>query len=457
MSLTKLSVLGYRGFSKKQSMKFAKPTGQAGSGLTIITGTNNSGKSSVIECLRARTGYQNISFTVGKRNQSVDEVIIEYEINEKTETVKSLANGSSETQKIGVDQNFSIFVLPSRRAFEPYFHKSERGRDDYLNAHPLPPQRGSTLPEFASRLFKIVKDPSEFNRILEKALGYAPNWSIDQSDQGQHFLKFTNGGHTHSSDGLGEGIVSVFAIVDALYDSAPGSVVVIDEPELSLHPALQRRVSALLLEYAKDRQIIISTHSPYFVTLEALAEGAHIVRATNESLYGTLIHELSSTAKQKIKSLVKGNINNPHIFGLDAREIFFQEDGIILTEGQDDVLLYPEVAAQIGALMPAHFFGWGIGGASNMSTIATVLNDLGFKKVAGLLDKDKEGEIPALKSLFPEYFFATIPAKDIRTKKARDATPAVDGLLDEKRRIRPEYADQTKELFDSLGKFMKPS
>ena len=55
---------------------------------------------------------------------------------------------------------------------------------------------------------------------------------------------------------MGEGIVSIFAIVDSLYDSKKDDVIVIDEPELSLHPALQKRVFSLISEFSKDRQII---------------------------------------------------------------------------------------------------------------------------------------------------------------------------------------------------------
>jgi ABC-type multidrug transport system ATPase subunit len=37
----------------------------------------------------------------------------------------------------------------------------------------------------------------------------------------------------------------------------------IDEPELHLHPKAQESLAKLLLEESKDKQIIISTHSPY--------------------------------------------------------------------------------------------------------------------------------------------------------------------------------------------------
>ena len=454
MSLSNISISGYRGFSTTQSMKFAIPNGSPGSGLTVITGSNNSGKSSILECLRSRNGYQNVSFTVGTRNAHLDYVKIEFTINGKKETVSSIIKGSSETNRVNIDDKFEIFVLPSRRAFDPYFGKSTRERSEYLRAYGLPPQRTSTLPEFSSRLFKINQNPKEFNSILGKVLSFEPSWTIDQSDQGQYFLKFFQGPYSHSSDGMGEGIVSIFAIVDAIYDSKAGEVIVIDEPELSLHPSLQKRLANLFLEYTKDRQIVISTHSPYFVLLEAIANGSHITRVINSSASGTGIFELSDRSKEGIRKLVQGNLNNPHVLGLDAREIFFQEDKLFLTEGQEDVVFYPSVASQLGLSLPGSFFGWGVGGATNMSTVAGILFDLGFRRVVGILDANKATDIPKLASDFPGYQFLSIPADDVRTKPGRKASESVEGLLDENLKIREKHKAGLLELFKSLNKYM---
>ena len=453
MPLTKIEILGFRGFKRRGTLSFAIPNGNPGSGLTVITGPNNSGKSSILECLKARNGYQSPSFTMGARNANIEEVSIRYTINGKHETISSLKKGSSETKKEGVDPNFQIFVLPSRRAFNPYFHRSESSRFEHLHQHTLAAQRTSMLSGFENRLFTILKNQSAFNEILHEILPTKPEWSIDQSDQGQYFLKFFNGNDSHSSDGMGEGIVSIFAIVDSLYDSKPGDVIVIDEPELSLHPALQKRVAAILFKFSADRQIVVSTHSSYFVDLKGLANGGHLARVTTGS-EGTIIHEISPTAKNSIIRLSEGNLYNPHVFGLDARELFFQEDQIILTEGQEDVLLFPRVAEQIKATIQGSFFGWGAGGASNIKHLCQILKDLGYKKVAGLFDSDKIEEKNRLISEFPEFFFACIPAKDIRTKPQRKATDEVQGLLDPKLQIRPEYAPEMKALFDKLFKHM---
>lgn len=453
MALARIEILGYRGFRELGSMDFAVPNGDAGSGLTLLTGPNNAGKSCILECLRARLGNESVSFTSGTRNADVESVEIKYRVNGKDETLKSITKGSSETISVGVDQNFHIFVLPSRRAFNPYFGRAEWSRDQYLRNTGLPSQRSSVLTGFEYRLFNTIKSPGPFNSLLKEALGFQPTWTIDKSDQGQYFLKFFNGKHSHSSDGMGEGIISIFAIVDSLYDSKPGDVVVIDEPELSLHPSLQKRVSALLSRFSKDRQIVVSTHSPYFVDLRALASGGKLARVTTTES-GTRIHQLTADATESIRKLSDGNLYNPHVFGLDARELFFQEERIILTEGQEDVLLYPRVADQLGLEIAGNFFGWGVGGASNVAHLCRILKDLGFKKVAGLLDGDKTAEAVRLRKEFPDFYFDCIPAKDIRTKPARNATEEVAGLLDAKMMVKPEFVESLKIMLSSLSGHM---
>ncbi|WP_371358939.1 hypothetical protein, partial [Salmonella sp. E393-2] len=79
----------------------------------------------------------------------------------------------------------------------------------------------------------------------------------------------------------------------------------------------------------------ISTHSPYFINISALKNGAKITRVISTKS-GSKVHQLTPESTEAINKLSSGNIYNPHTFGLDARELFFQDDGIILTEGQED-------------------------------------------------------------------------------------------------------------------------
>lgn len=456
--LTSLEIEGLRGFSSKEILKLSVPNGNMGSGLTVLVGTNNAGKSTAIEALRAVGQQQNPSFSQGRRNQAAgDQICIRaVDTDGRETTLKSIRAGSSETELIkqngGIDLS-TLLILPSRRVFNPYFGRSESNRNDYMNQIGFPPNRSSSLDPFAYRLFTIEKNRESFDAVLSRVLDPVPNWSIDQMDTGQYFLKIRKGTATHSSEGLGEGLVSLLYIIDALYDSKEGYTIAVDEPELSLHPALQRKLSALLLEYAATRQIILSTHSPYFACLDALPNGGsvarvHVVDDTSR------ISQLSSATAQGIHGLMQ-NQNNPHILGLNAQEVFFIEDRVVLVEGQEDVVFFKGVQDAIQETLAGTFFGWGVGGAENMVKVAAVLNDLGYSKVVGILDANRADLAVDLAAQFPSYHFFAIPANDVRTKKAVPAKLAVAGLLDDDNiSVRPEYIEQTRQLFKKANQYL---
>ena len=460
MALTKLEILGLRGFGTKQGIHFACPNGSPGSGLTVIVGANNSGKSTIVEALRALTQpSQSPSFTQGRRNlKAGDQISLLLKDSDGGVTeLRSVRPGTSETQSILHSQHVNmtnILVLPSRRTFSPYFSRSETNRQAFMTQMGFPPIRTSSVEPFSYRLFSAFKRREEFNQVLAKVLDPVPTWSIDQHDTGQYFLKFTVGDAAHSSEGLGEGLVSLFFIVDALYDSTEGNTIVIDEPELSLHPTFQRKLAKLLTEYAATRQIILATHSPYFVNLAALENGATVAR-THLSNGQSQISQLNDPTAKAIASLLT-DVNNPHVFGLNAQEVFFLEDQVILVEGQDDVIFYQRIADNLNLPLLGNFFGWGVGGADKMKLIAQVLADLGFKAVVGILDRNKAGLIPSLQAAFPDFRFFSIPSDDVRTKKASKGRPVVEGLLDDTNtNVRPEHVPATQRLFQQVNEFLK--
>jgi predicted ATP-dependent endonuclease of OLD family len=456
--LSKLTISGLRGFATKQTLSLAQPTGAAGSGLTVVVGANNSGKSTIIEALRAFAQRQPPSFAQGRRNiASGDKVEIEVtDKNGNTTSLRTIRPGSSESEfqesANAVARNH-LLVLPSRRVFNPYFARSVTTRDDYMTHIGFPAQRTATVDQFAFRLFALEKKPEAFNAVLAKVVSPAPVWSIDQMDSGQYFLKIRKDDSTHSSEGLGEGLVSLLFIIDALYDSADGDCIAIDEPELSLHPALQRKLASLLVEYSATRQIILATHSPYFTVIDALGSGATIARIHLKSGSST-ISQVSPTVAAALPKLIRDQ-NNPHVLGLDAQEIFFIEDNVILLEGQEDVVFFPHIAGALCPGITATFYGWGVGGADKMITITQLLFELGFARVAGILDANKSEVATALSETFPDYKFDVIPANDVRTKRARPARPSVQGLLnDENTAVRPELVEKTTQVLIGIRDYL---
>jgi predicted ATPase len=283
--LKELSISGFRGFGHCQSIRFAIPDNKhQGSGLTMITGANNAGKTTIIESIQAFIGEQPPSFSEGKRNQITDGKVCLKLIDEadKKYTVTTVPGGGSSTKK---NEPFSLnpYIIPSRRAISFDFSKGHMDRNTFISVtQRLEQQRTSYLNNFQYRIFEIEQQKQAFDQMISRVLGVNFQWVIEQRDTGLYYIKYTKNGISHSTEGIGDGIWSIFVICAALFDAPEKSTIVIDEPELSVHPALQKRLMTLFLEYSTTRQIIICTHSPYFINWEAIVNGANLIRVVGQ-------------------------------------------------------------------------------------------------------------------------------------------------------------------------------
>jgi len=463
MTIKKIGIKGLRGFEEEGIINLAIPNGKYGSGLTILVGPNNSGKSTIIEAFSAASiagssTYKNQSFTEEMRNKKDDNISIKifdeadgvYEISNNKSSLKCETGGWSSLNKKSCED---VFILPSRRSFDPYYEGNpfEAGsRERYTDCMKLSPNRGSKLPLFFSRISKAEQRREYFDRVMSEVLDPLPEWELDRNGSGDYYIKFIYDGISHISDGVGDGLLSIFFIVDALYDSRKGGIIVIDEPELSLHPSLQKKLSKLFADYARDRQIIIATHSPYFIDWEAIINGANIIRVVKEGrkTYVYPKENFPDELRNKLKSLTT-DTHNPHVLGLDSKEVFFLNDKIMLVEGAEDVIYYKKILDMLEIKLKGEFYGWGVGGAHKMHIITQLLKGLGYKKVIGILDNDMKDVRDELRQTFPTYKFYCIPANDVRTKKGRTIQEKI-GLLDEESKIREEYRDSITGLFDDI-------
>lgn len=450
-----LSCIGYRGFATKQMLNLATPNGKPGSGLTVLVGPNGGGKSTLVECFnKISLANRNASFSTGKRNKKAgDFVAIEVDCDNGQGSLRT-TKGGSETQWDGPTPP-KIYYLPSRRFFNPYFGNNRWDRNMYLDNQPVFQTRTNPIDSYTCRLVDLNKsDSSHFDAILGRILGKPLQWTIDQDDNGQYYVKITkHQGLHHSSDGMGEGVLSLMFIVDALCGNN-NELLVIDEPELSLHPQLQRRLLNEILEKTKDSQVVISTHSPNMLSLESIINGGVVARVY-ESQEGTMVREIDERSRKFIAS-ARQNLNNPHVLGIDARACFFAEDNLIITEGQEDVVLYPVILDALGKNSHLPFFGFGAGGASGIREVAHLLQVLGFEKVGAIYDGDKKDEFDAFTNEFSTcgYRAWIIPAEDVRDKEHYEAD-AKRGLLDShKKTLHPEYAIPLRKMFEEVEQFL---
>lgn len=123
-----------------------------------------------------------------------------------------------------------------------------------------------------------------------------------------------------------------------------------EEPELFLHPHAQRRLAASLRDIAQtpEHQVLICTHSTYFVDLEHYQEVAIITKETPV---------VGSRARQCTAELFAGDdlaerkrrFHMAQWVNPDRAEMFFARR-VVLVEGETEKVLLPYLADRLGVL-----------------------------------------------------------------------------------------------------------
>ena len=77
-------------------------------------------------------------------------------------------------------------------------------------------------------------------------------------------------GQTLSSKQVSDGVMLILAYVTVLHMTDPPSLLLVEEPENSIHPARLKEVLTMLRELVEEQdqtQVVLTTHSPYVVDL----------------------------------------------------------------------------------------------------------------------------------------------------------------------------------------------
>lgn len=130
---------------------------------------------------------------------------------------------------------------------------------------------------------------------------------------------------------LGSGYEMIFSLIYSYYLSKKGNkklIILIDEPELHLHPKLQSDFISLLIEFSKDSQVILSTHSPLFVKQAMVNEKVH-VKILSKTGSSVTVANPSTT----VLPYVSANEVNYIAFTLASAEYHNELYGFIEAEG----------------------------------------------------------------------------------------------------------------------------
>ncbi len=267
--------------------------------IVVLAGVNGSGKTTLLECL------SNFNF-------NMDGIEITFEHNSNTQilsknNIDKILRSITVSEVMKADENIEEYgeALVKHRGNMPLWdnidkrHKDtkEKSLSKYIeNIKYIPIYQNNIIDlketirqKYIDRAFEIDK-PSKALEELQSFIadifkGLDLTFNLSSIDYNKNLVRFQdNSGNEFDIDALSTGEKTLLSKLLYLYfKDYNDKVILIDEPELSLHPSWQNRVLKIYENFAKlnNCQIIIATHSPHIIG-SASNESLRILRKNSE-------------------------------------------------------------------------------------------------------------------------------------------------------------------------------
>jgi ABC-type lipoprotein export system ATPase subunit len=180
---------------------------------------------------------------------------------------------------------------------------------------------------------------TSLTNILQE-LGYT--WDLECTNPltNQYDVRLTKQGSSFLVNAASSGEKELLTYLFAIYAlNVRDALIVIDEPELHLHPRWQATLLSLFerLSIETNNQFLMATHSPVFVSPSSIPFVSRVY---------------SSEQKSKIIRLESENLpNDKHLFSIvnsQNNERMFFSDKVVLVEGISDRLFFEAVFKKLG-------------------------------------------------------------------------------------------------------------
>ncbi|ANW00116.1 hypothetical protein LMTR13_07865 [Bradyrhizobium icense] len=318
--------------------------------------------------------------------------------------------------------------------------------------------------QLATSIAHYFVDPQNKAKFIEKLREVDPlstEFSTDNLGGRNVMLYRGPSKRPHVLSDTGDGITNLIRIIFALVTSNPGDCLIIDEPELSLHPQLQRNLYRMLMSYSHDRQIVVVTHSPHFVNWKEISANSRLFRVYLNEDGNSIIASPSKESFSAVKA--HANVTSRKFYDAVCKELFFA-DAALLVEGSDDVHYLDNYLEATGQ-QPLPFMGYGCGGASVIRSWMRLCLDLGIR-CAAIFDGDKKSDYEkAMEEFKSEAAMARsflLFKDDIRDKHKRDEANSETkeilkiGVFNRKGQIHLENVDLLASLLRQIREFLLP-
>jgi putative ATP-dependent endonuclease of OLD family len=189
-------------------------------------------------------------------------------------------------------------------------------------------ERGAHFQDF----LRTEPDVLLLDRYLKK-LGYG--WDIEHdSDQTRFRLGLTRAGIMFFADIFSSGEREIVHFLLAMFAlNVQDGLILVDEPELHLHPRWQRMFLSLFRELSPERnnQFLIATHSPVFVSPDTIHNIVRLYRPDGKGSHKVSLKDVDDLPASKQLVRMINSQNNERMFFADK---------VVLVEGASDRLVF---------------------------------------------------------------------------------------------------------------------
>ena len=172
-------------------------------------------------------------------------------------------------------------------------------------------------------------------------------------------------------------------------DLDSGDVILVDEPGMYLHPKAQQEMRGILNEEGKNNQIIYTTHSPYLIDSENIAQIRLVEKSevTNEDGFNEI-----SKIKEKVHRSDNIDTIKPIIDAIGyslGSELNFTHKKVLICEGVSDYYYIKALENIFGKNLNCGVTH--ANGCGNIGKVLSLFLGLGISDIYALFDSDMSG------------------------------------------------------------------